>query len=113
MDTGPDDVAFAKLNVPSYRVPVQCAEIDPVAAPFVHESASDTSVALMLPSTFTTGVPGDHVSWTDPVAPANTWLANVIGAGYWGVAHALTLIDDRKFTDHSGTLPPPPLPALG
>ena len=89
IETVPADAPPLKLNVPSYRVPVQCAAIVPVACPFEQAIVKATFVALIEPSAVITGVITDHVSWMVPCLSVNPWPANVIGAGYCAVAHAL------------------------
>src|SRR5258708_4311822 len=114
MSTVPADAPPLKLKVPAYRVPIQCAAIDPDAAPLLQTSVSETSLASMPPSTVRTGVPGDQISCTTPLTSSKFWLANCSGAGYCAVAHTLTSIcGETNCTDQIGRLGPlgPPLPA--
>jgi hypothetical protein len=62
IETVPVDAPPLTLNVPSYLVPVHCALIEPIAGPVVHAIVRATLAGVMVPSTVTTGVPGDHVS---------------------------------------------------
>jgi hypothetical protein len=78
----------------------------------VHAIVRATFDGVIVPSAVTTGVPGDHVSWSAPFLSMSAWLENEIGAGYCAVAHALTSIDgDTNWMDHCGGFGPllPPL----